>query len=262
MEHKKVQEGSHAAPETYYIAIQKNGPYLVYGKPPINHELLIPDETGWSWSYQQGEKVEDCESPIALCRCGQSKHKPCCDGTHEDVEWDAAETAAKDTIAPQQFTNQDFILNDNKEYCATARFCDGHGDIWHLLQKKELTEGEKNTVKHQGKHCPSGRLRLQNATTGEIYEPKFDPGIGILEDPVLKVSGPIWVKGGIRVQSAGGESYTIRNRVTLCRCGHSSNKPFCDGTHVTICFKDSKFHIDDKVKDVAAQAYEKIKDDM
>ena len=49
----------------------------------------------------------------------------------------------------------------------------------------------------------------------------------------------IWVKGGIRIEGADGRSYEIRNRVTLCRCGQSSNKPFCDGTHVSMHFCDN-----------------------
>jgi CDGSH-type Zn-finger protein len=42
------------------------------------------------------------------------------------------------------------------------------------------------------------------------------------------------------VQLIGGDGfeYEIRNRVTLCRCGASQNKPFCDGTHVSISFSD------------------------
>ena len=42
----------------------------------------------------------------------------------------------------------------------------------------------------------------------------------------------------IRVESASGESYEIRNRQALCRCGASSNKPFCDGSHASIKFQD------------------------
>ena len=34
-----------------------------------------------------------------------------------------------------------------------------------------------------------------------------------------------------------GEEYEVRNRVTLCRCGRSQNKPFCDGRHVTSRFR-------------------------
>ena len=43
--------------------------------------------------------------------------------------------------------------------------------------------------------------------------------------------GPIWVRGGIPVASADGKTYEVRNRLTLCRCGRSANKPFCDGSH-------------------------------
>jgi CDGSH-type Zn-finger protein len=40
------------------------------------------------------------------------------------------------------------------------------------------------------------------------------------------------------VVSGDGAAYETRNRVTLCRCGQSSNKPFCDGTHASVGFKD------------------------
>jgi CDGSH-type Zn-finger protein len=45
------------------------------------------------------------------------------------------------------------------------------------------------------------------------------------------------VRGGIAITSADGYTYEVRNRVTLCRCGHSKNKPFCDGTHSDIDFE-------------------------
>ena len=35
-----------------------------------------------------------------------------------------------------------------------------------------------------------------------------------------------------------GHTWEVRNRVTLCRCGHSGNKPFCDGTHSAVGFRD------------------------
>jgi CDGSH-type Zn-finger protein len=53
----------------------------------------------------------------------------------------------------------------------------------------------------------------------------------LIEDTAKQVSGPIWVRGGIPVLSADGTTYEIRNRLTLCRCGRSANKPFCDGAH-------------------------------
>lgn len=38
---------------------------------------------------------------------------------------------------------------------------------------------------------------------------------------------------------ADGFRYEVRNRVILCRCGASRNKPFCDGTHAPVKFKDA-----------------------
>ncbi|MFR9661826.1 MAG: CDGSH iron-sulfur domain-containing protein, partial [Rikenellaceae bacterium] len=52
-----------------------------------------------------------------------------------------------------------------------------------------------------------------------------------LEDPAIGVSSGLWVRGGVRISREDGMSYQIRNRVVLCRCGASNNKPFCDGTH-------------------------------
>ena len=40
------------------------------------------------------------------------------------------------------------------------------------------------------------------------------------------------------IESADGKKYEIRNRVTLCRCGKSNNKPFCDGNHLQSRFND------------------------
>ena len=59
-----------------------------------------------------------------------------------------------------------------------------------------------------------------------------------MQDPHESVSGPISVRGGIVIESADGREYEVRNRVTLCRCGQSSNKPFCDGSHVGCSFHD------------------------
>jgi len=88
--------------------------------------------------------------------------------------------------------------------------------------------------------CPTGRLVVCEKRTGKPIEPNFEKSITVLEDPGRHCSGPLWVKGGIPIQSADGTEYEVRNRVTLCRCGKSSNKPFCDGTHISIRFKDDE----------------------
>jgi hypothetical protein len=79
--------------------------------------------------------------------------------------------------------------------------------------------------------CPAGQLVAWDWETGKPIEPKFEPSLGLIEDTDKKVSDPIWVRGRIPVVSVGGKAYEIRNRVTLCRCDRSDNKPFCNGAH-------------------------------
>jgi hypothetical protein len=89
----------------------------------------------------------------------------------------------------------------------------------------------RQLVEYEAGHCPAGRLVAWDRETGKPIESKFEPSLGLIEDTDKKVSGPIWVRGGIPVVSAGGKTYEIRNRMTLCRCGRSDNKPFCNGAH-------------------------------
>jgi CDGSH-type Zn-finger protein len=49
-------------------------------------------------------------------------------------------------------------------------------------------------------------------------------------------------KGRYIVSGGDGYVYESRARMTLCRCGNSQNKPFCDGTHAAIGFRDAFWH--------------------
>jgi len=46
-------------------------------------------------------------------------------------------------------------------------------------------------------------------------------------------NGPLRVKGEVTLKDAEGNVYDLKGReaISLCRCGHSENKPFCDGSH-------------------------------
>ena len=51
--------------------------------------------------------------------------------------------------------------------------------------------------------------------------------------------GPLLVTGSITLSDADGRVFaTEQDTITLCRCGHSANKPFCDGTHKSRGFDD------------------------
>jgi len=49
--------------------------------------------------------------------------------------------------------------------------------------------------------------------------------------------GPYWVRGSIALQLPSGKILKTEGETWLCRCGHSEDKPFCDGHHKTIGFK-------------------------
>ena len=220
------------------IKVSKNGPYIVTGGIPLAKQTIITDNEGYSHGWRGGEEYPRREN-YSLCRCGQSKHKHFCDGTHLKVDFNGIETASREPYLDQaeEIDGPALKLTDAKELCALARFCHRAGGIWKLTRKSDNPEA-KRIAKQEAANCPSGRLVVWDKRTGEAIEPEFEQSIGLVEDPQKKVSGPIWLKGGILVESSNGSTYEVRNRQTLCRCGKSKNKPFCDGTHIEVGFTD------------------------
>lgn len=213
------------------IKVLENGPYLVAGEVPLDMQTITPDAEGGSWTWTVGKTLE-AGSKYALCRCGASATKPFCDGTHAKVGFDGTETATRENFASQvvETEGSTLVLEDVDALCSSARFCDNRGKIWNLMSGTD-TPATRELVEHEATHCPSGRLVVRDRATGAPVEPTFPQTIGVVEDPGMKCSGPLWVRGGIPVTSSDGFTYEVRNRVTLCRCGLSENKPFCDGSH-------------------------------
>jgi CDGSH-type Zn-finger protein len=213
------------------IQITKDGPYIVKGALPLVEQWIVTNAEGDSLDYREGKKHPP-QQQYALCRCGQSGNKPFCDGSHKKAHFDGTETASREPYLKQAKTIEGptMVLTDAESLCAFARFCDPKGRIWNLVKKTDTTEARR-LVEFEAGHCPAGRLVAWERETGEAIEPKFEPSLGLIEDTEKKVSGPIWVRGGIPVIAVDGETYEIRNRMTLCRCGQSGNKPFCDGAH-------------------------------
>jgi CDGSH-type Zn-finger protein len=213
------------------IEVLKNGPYIVTGGLPLSEQWIATNTEGESLDYREGKKFP-AQAQYALCRCGQSATRPFCDGTHGKVQFDGTETASHQPYLEQAeaIEGPTMRLTDQENLCAFARFCDPKGRIWNLVKQTDNPEARR-LVEEQAGHCPGGRLVAWDRETGKPIEPKFEPSLGLIEDTEKEVSGPIWARGGIPVVSADGKSYEIRNRVTLCRCGKSSNKPFCDGAH-------------------------------
>jgi CDGSH-type Zn-finger protein len=81
--------------------------------------------------------------------------------------------------------------------------------------------------------CPSGALTYRIEANGPDIEPDLPQQIADVTEITSDgpIAGPLWVMGGIPIERSDGQPMETRNRVTLCNCGLSANKPLCDGTH-------------------------------
>ena len=213
------------------IKILKDGPYIVSGGVPLIKQGIGVDDEGnsYQWIIEVTYPLKDSYS---LCRCGESNNKPFCDGTHLKIDFDGTETATKKPYMAEAVSTDGPVLTltDVWPLCDHSRFCQRAGGIRKLIANSNDPDARKMAIE-QGKNCPSGRLVVWDKNTGKALEPDFEQSIAMIHDPQKRCEGPIWVRGGIPIESYDGDIYEIRNRVTLCQCGKSENKPFCDGSH-------------------------------
>lgn len=214
-----------------------NGPYYLINdmKPKVVENLK--NFKGESLSTTVG---------IALCRCGKSNRKPFCDGTHSIIGFSSQNVNLNEndtnklTIKNKRrdYVGKEITIHDNRKICSHAKECVNNlPSVFKLGSKPWIdSDGSKmqdiiNTVRK----CPSGALSY-SIDGIEYRDPKEQ------RDPILTVlkNGPYYITGGIdligeNIEFGEGAS---KEHYTLCRCGASENKPFCDGTHRTINFKD------------------------
>ncbi len=213
------------------IEVTRNGPYVVSGGVPLSERAIAIDSDGECHGWQAGRE-HPVEESYKLCRCGGSHNKPFCDTTHEKKGFVGTETATQEPYLHQakRFEGPGLDLTDAPALCSTARFCHRMGGAWKLTRESDRPEAKAALIE-EGADCPSGRLVVWDKE-GKPIEPELEPCIALVEDTQAGVQGPLQVRGGIPVESADGVAYEVRNRVTLCRCGKSKNKPFCDGQHL------------------------------
>lgn len=226
--------------KNYRVKVTKDGPYLVSGNLPLSKQFIVTDETGDPEKWREGEKFS-VDEEYTLCRCGKSQNQPFCDKTHVKIKFSGEETASHRTYREEAevINGPDLILMDDLDLCASAAFCDRLSGTWNLTKNSDDPKAKAIAIQQAG-DCPAGRLVACDKKTVKPIEPKFKASIGLVEGPKANVSGPIWLRGGVPVESSDGTEYEVRNRVTLCRCGKSKNKPFCDGTHISVGFSDEK----------------------
>jgi CDGSH-type Zn-finger protein len=214
-----------------WIEITRDGPYIVHGDLPLIGERVTFDGEGYPLGWEKTNEYEHPET-YALCRCGNSKNMPFCDGRHLKKKFKGRETREKHTFLEKarRLTGRNLILYDAKVLCMGVGFCHRAGEIWKLYPYTDDPDKRRIAVE-EAWACPAGRLVVADKKTDVPIEPDFEPHISIITDPRYRVISPLWVKGYVRIVLWDGTEYERRNRVTLCACGESAIQPFCNGRH-------------------------------
>jgi CDGSH-type Zn-finger protein len=212
------------------VTVTANGPLLVSGAVPLLRRRAVRSEHGEPLTWDTTERFRAREG-YALCRCGQSGRKPYCDGSHNHGF--VAEDSAGDGYDERSTVlgGTGITVRDDRSICVHAGFCGNRvTNVW-----KQVRNTDDSTVRAEViamvERCPSGALTYR--FDDHDVEPLFPLAISVIDD------GPLWVTGEIPVTIEGsGAALETRNRVTLCRCGASGNKPLCDGSHQESGFRD------------------------
>ena len=218
--------------ENAKIKVTEDGPYLVTGGIPLLRMIIENDSYGDPCMWREVERYPHLES-YALCRCGKSRNKPYCDGAHTMQRFNGAETASNEPYLEnvKDYLGPELKLTDRLELCVGAAFCVRDAGVKNLTVNSDRP-GFKEIAIEEAANCPSGRLVVWDKQ-GNLIEPDYEPSIVITEHEE-GLPSPLWIRGEVDIESVDGIIYEKRNRVTLCRCGLSLNKPLCDGSHFKI----------------------------
>ncbi len=209
------------------IACLPNGPYY-----------LLNDMTPKAIPNIQTSKGGPCSTitGVALCRCGGSNNKPFCDGTHGKNGFTDEKLADGSLDKRANYVGKRITIHDNRGICAHAGYCTDNLASVFKLKEEPWIDPEGAAVKETIetiKRCPSGALSY-TVDNVEHRDQDREPMVTVTKD------GPYAITGGIELlEQPLGEGASTEH-YTLCRCGGSKNKPFCDGTHWSIKFQDDK----------------------
>jgi len=171
-----------------------------------------------------------------LCRCGASKRKPFCDGTHTKTGFSGEKKPNRKVDRAVHYKGRDITIVDNHGVCSHNGACwQNTPDVFQPSKFKWIkpNAAPKDEIIKTIEKCPSGALSY--IIDGKRYQ-DLDREPAIIVDP----EGPFEVVGNIEFEDDMGSVPESREHYTLCRCGLSRNMPFCDGMHLPGVFAKDK----------------------
>jgi len=203
------------------IEPKENGPYLI--------------KNLFSLTNSRGVDILPDKKVFALCRCGKSDNKPFCDGAHNKNGFSSATDNPK--IGKWQgYAGKHITIHDNRRLCAHAGQCThGLASVWRMGEKPWIDPdgADVDAIIAVIEQCPSGALSYS-------IDGKHTEAEAVAEGVVVSTNGPYHVTGAISLNDPSRDTADVPDRYALCRCGASKNKPFCDGSHWDIKFKDDQ----------------------
>lgn len=233
---------SEQPPNEQKIVVRKNGPYRVYGDIPFVRKTQIVSELGEPLTWRTDGAIATEAGLYFLCRCGESRIFPLCDSTHKQIGFDGSELEEAGDNPEYRFTfrgGTHLQVHKNPILCANSGFCGMvNAALPDLVAQTDDTK-IRSLVIAMVERCPSGSLTYSIEAGEAEIEPDLPVQIALTTEITAEgpIVGPLWVSGGVRIERADGTPFVTRNRVTLCNCGHSQNKPFCDGAHRTLAHR-------------------------
>jgi CDGSH-type Zn-finger protein len=207
------------------IAALPNGPYYLLNDTEAAPVPNLRRSSGEACATVRG---------VALCRCGGSNNKPFCDGTHGKNGFRDENRADPTKNKRSAYIGKGITIFDNRAICSHAAFCTDELKSVFRQGAEPWIDPDGASVEKivaQIKKCPSGALSY--AIDGIEAEPPQRPPMVTVTD-----NGPYAVTGGIELMNVKFGDGASTEHYTLCRCGASENKPFCDGSHWDVGFKD------------------------
>jgi CDGSH-type Zn-finger protein len=176
-----------------------------------------------SLRLQDGTALE-VKPVVALCRCGHSKNKPYCDGSHKTAGFRSLnDHPAQGVDRVLRYAGAEVTVTFNPRLCAHAAECARlAGHVFNANEKPWIQpdKGTRTEIEAAVRACPSGALAFEGPT-------HLLPERATI---TVETDGPYWV---LRTQIDApppGEA-AAAEKFALCRCGLSGNKPYCDGSH-------------------------------
>ena len=212
-------------PATPKIACLPNGPYYLLNDLEAAPVPNLRRASGEACATVRG---------VALCRCGGSRNKPFCDGTHGTIGFSDRKISDGSKDRHESYAGKGITIFDNRGICAHAGYCtDGLKAVFRMREEPWIDPdgAAVREIVETIRKCPSGALSY--AIDGvEAAPPERAPMVTVTDN------GPYAITGGIELLGVKFGEGASTEHYTLCRCGASKNKPFCDGSHWDIGFRD------------------------